>query len=311
MNELADASKRQAQIDRMIQDPKFMRGVEGFYRQWLHLEAFRTLARDATGFDASVVQSLSTSLLMSATQLYVSGNPNITGLLSGQSYYMNDVLRRFFGLPGTGTAFTAVAMNGQGRRGIVTHPALMAALARPGESFPVGRGLFIVRTLLCKDIPLPNGLTIPELAPIADGVSTRQRYEMHSSNAGCASCHTLFDPPGFALESFDEVGRYRTTDHGVAVNSSGTMAAGTDVDGPFAIGDELLARLENSQDVRTCFARQYLKFALSRDELVAADACSAAAVGRDFAATGDLKQVVSSIAGTDAFRQRLAEGVGP
>lgn len=310
-NDLADPSKRQAQIDRMIQDAKFMRGVESFYRQWFHLEAFRTLARDAAGFDASVVQALSTSLLMSATQLYTSSNPNISELFSGQTYYLNDVLRRFYGLSGTGTAFTAVAMSGQNRRGILTHPGLMAALARPHESFPVGRGLFIVRTLLCQNISLPNGLTIPELPPVEDGVSTRKRYEMHSSNGACQSCHQMFDPPGFALENFDEVGRYRTMDNGVAVDSSGTMAANTDVDGPFATGDELLARLVGSEDVRTCFARQYLKYALSRDELVAADACSAAAVGNSFASTGDLKQVVSSIAGTDAFRQRLAEGVGP
>jgi len=55
-NELADSAKRQTHIDRMIQDAKFMRGVESFYNQWLHTDAFRTLARDADGFDASVVQ---------------------------------------------------------------------------------------------------------------------------------------------------------------------------------------------------------------------------------------------------------------
>jgi len=310
-NELADAAKRQTHIDRMVQDPKFMRGVESFYNQWLHTEAFKTLARDADGFDASVVQALQTSLVMSATQLYTSGSPNITGLFSGQSYYMNDVLRRFYGLTGTGTTFTTVAMEGQSRRGIVTHPALMAALARPKESFPVGRGLFVMRTLLCKDIPLPNGLTIPEVPPAMPGVSTRQRYEMHSSNGVCAQCHKLFDPAGFALEGFDEVGRYRTTDNGAAVDSSGTMAAGTDMDGAFANGDELLARLAQSQDIRACFAKQYLKFALARDQLVDEDTCSADAVGKSFAPTGDLKQIVSNVASTDAFRQRLAEGVAP
>jgi len=310
-NELADATKRQTHLDRMIQDPKFMRGVESFYNQWLHTEAFRTLARDADGFDASVVQALQTSLVMSATQLYTAGSPNITGLFSGQSYYMNDVLRRFYGLTGTGTSFTAVAMDKQSRRGIVTHPALMAALARPKESFPVGRGLFVMRTLLCKDIPLPNGLTIPEVPPVMQGVSTRQRYQMHSSNGVCAQCHKLFDPAGFSLEDFDEVGRFRTTDNGAAVDTSGTMAAGTDLDGAFATGDELLARLAESQDVRACFAKQYLKFALARDQLVDEDTCSADAVGKSFAPTGDLKQIVSNVASTDAFRQRLAEGVAP
>jgi hypothetical protein len=308
-NELGDATKRQAQIARMMQDPKFTRGIESFYRSWLHLEAFRTLARNAQGFDASVVQSLSTSLLMSATQLYTSATPNISGLFTGQSYYMDGTLRSFYGLTGTGTTFTPATMSGQNRRGIVTHPGLMAALARPGESFPVSRGLFIVRTLLCHDIPLPNGITIPEPPPVMDGVSTRQRYEAHSSSALCRTCHTLFDPAGFALESYDEVGRYRTVDHGVQVNTSGTMAVDSDIDGAFATGDELLARLADSKDVRTCFAKQYLKFALTREALLTQDLCSAEVLGRDFAPSGDLKQLVSSLASTDAFRMRLAEGV--
>jgi hypothetical protein len=310
-NELADAGKRQAQVDRMLQDPKFMRGVESFYRQWLHLEAFRTLARDAAGFDGSVVDALSTSLLMGATQLYASDRPNITGLFSGQTFYMNDVLRRFYGLSGTGTTFAAVTMSGQNRRGILTHPALMAALARPRESFPVGRGLFIMRNVLCKEIPLPNNLTIPEVVPIAPGLSTRERFEMHSSNLLCASCHKVFDPAGFALENFDEVGRYRTMDNGEPVVSSGVMEADTDVDGPFATGDELLARLADSPDVRTCFSRQYLKYALSREALFLEDACSADALGKSFASTGDLEQIVSSIVNTDSFRLRLVEGAAP
>jgi hypothetical protein len=246
---------------------------------------------------------------MSATQLYSSASPNIRSLFTGETYYMNDVLRSFYGISGTGTAFGAVSMTGQKRRGIVTHPALMALLARPAESFPVGRGLFVVRTLLCMSIPLPNGLTIPEVPPIADGLTTRERFEMHSSNGVCANCHKLFDPPGFALENYDAVGRYRTMDNGELVNSSGNMAVASDIDGAFATGDELLARMADSVDIRECFSSQYLKFALAREELAAEDTCSADSLAKSFAPTGDLKKLVSSVATTDAFRMRLAEGV--
>jgi hypothetical protein len=310
-NELVDATKRQTHVDRLIADARFTRGVQRFYGQWLNLGAFAELARNDAGFDLTVVQALSTSLLMSATQLYASASPNITGLFSGQSYYMNDVLRSFYGLSGTGTSFTPVAMNNQSRRGILTHPALMALLARPGESFPIARGLFIVRKLLCHDVPLPNGLVIPQLAPVQNGVSTRERIEMHASNGICATCHNLFDPPGFALEDFDEVGRFRTMDQGVAVDTSGTMTIGSDIDGPFATGDELLARIATSNDVRSCFAKGYLQFALAQTQLPAEDACSAAALAKSFAPSGDLEQLVSSLVSTDAFRLRLAEGVAP
>jgi Protein of unknown function (DUF1588)/Protein of unknown function (DUF1592)/Protein of unknown function (DUF1595) len=309
-DELSDPAKRQVHLARMIADARFTRGVQAFYSRWLNVGAFSEVARDAAGFTGDVVTALSTSLLMSATQLYSSPNPNFSSLLSGDTYYLNDTLRTFYGIPGSGTAFAPVEMTGQGRQGILTHPALMALLARPQESFPISRGLFMVRTLMCGDVPPPPvGLDIPELPPIQDGLTTRDRLTAHVSNALCNSCHHVFDPPGFALENFDEVGKYRTIDHGKAVDSSGTIAQGTDLDGDFANGGALLTKMASSTSIKSCFAQQYLKFALSRQGFLAEDACSAKAVGDTFAPSGDLKQLVVSVIGSDAFRLRLAEGV--
>jgi hypothetical protein len=308
-NELADESKRQAQIARLMQDARFMRGVEGFYSRWLNLDGFHEVARDAAGFNEEVVVSLSTSLLMTATQLYSAAAPNIASLFSGETYYLNDALGQFYGVVGSGSAFAPATMSGQTRRGLLTHPALMAKLARPAESFPIGRGLFVLRTLLCQEIPPPDGIVIPELPPIQEGLSTRDRLEAHSKEPLCQACHKMIDPLGFAFESFDEVGRYRTSDHGRPVNTSGKVAMGNDLDGPFASGDELLAKMATSTAIRTCFVEKYLDFSLSRQETDPADLCSIQSIGKSFAASGDLKQLVVSIVSSDAFRMRLAEGV--
>jgi hypothetical protein len=308
-NELAEPVTRQTHVDRMLGDPRLMRGLEAFYSRWLDLSAFHEVARDAAGFDIAVVDALSQSLLMSATELYRGASPNISQLFSGETYYLNDALRTFYGLSGAGSSFAPSAMTGEGRYGVLTHPAMMAMLARPDESFPIGRGLFIVRTLLCQPVPLPNGLVIPELPPIQDGLSTRDRLEAHTSNAVCAGCHSLFDPAGFALENFDEVGRFRTVDHGISVDTSGTLAIDSDLDGDFANGGEFLAKFATSKDVRTCFVEQYLTFALSRQEPAPEDACSIQTLGQSFAPTGDLKQLAVSIVQSDAFRMRLAEGI--
>ena len=308
--DFADATKSQAQLDRMISDSRFTRGINAFYGRWLNLAAFAEIARDDAGFDLTLAQSLPTSLLMSATQLYASPAPNIAGLFSGQTYYLNDTLRAFYGVAGTGTGFSAATMTGQSRRGILTHPAMMALLSRPAESNPIARGLFIFRNLLCGEIAPPAGFVIPPLPPIQPGLSTRDRLEEHVSNAVCAGCHKIFDPPGFALESFDQVGRYRTMDQGKAVDTSGTMAIGKDVDGVFATGDDFLTRIAASNDVRGCFAQQYLKFALTRTEMAPEDACSVAALGGAFAPSGDLKQLVAMVAKSDAFRLRATEGAG-
>jgi hypothetical protein len=312
-DELGDAAKRQVHLQRMIADPRFMRGVARFYSSWLNLAAFGEVARDATGFTGDVVSALSTSLLMSATQLYAADAPNFSSLFSGETYYMNDVLRTFYDVPGgSGTGFTPATLGGQGRHGIVTHPALMALLARPAESFPIARGLFVLRSLLCMDVPPPPaGLTIPQLPAIQDGLSTRHRLEAHVTDPACNTCHKVFDPPGLALESFDEVGRYRTLDHGAPVDTAVTIALNSDLDGTFGQGDDFLAKMTSSVSVRSCFSRQVLEFALSRQSPDPADACSLDALARSFAPSGDLKQLVASVASSDAFRLRLGEGVAP
>jgi hypothetical protein len=248
---------------------------------------------------------------MTATELYKAESPNISSLFTGESYFLNDGLRKFYGLSGTGTGFTATEMPGQGRRGLVTHPALMALLARPNETFPIGRGLFLLRKIICQEVPPPpEGLVIPQQPPFKEGVSTRERLEMHTASPVCQACHSMINPAGFALESFDEVGRYRAMDHGRPVDTSGTLSLGKDVDGAFATGDELMARLAQSQSVRACFAEKYLDFALAHAVTDPADTCSIEALGKSFGASGDLKKLVAAVAETDSFRLRLAEGVG-
>lgn len=307
---LDDATQRQAQITRMMADARFTRGLTQFYRQWLGMKGFAEIARDVETFDQEVVSALSTSLLMSALELYEEPNPNITSLFSGDTYYLNDVLRGFYGVSGSGTAFAPTSMAGQSRRGILTHPGMMALLARPEESFPIGRGLHLLRNVLCEVISAPPpGLAIPPQPPFVDGVSTRQRLEMHTASDQCQGCHSMINPAGFVFEAFDEVGRFRTTDHGSPVDSSGTLDLGSDIDGAFATGDELLEKLGTSERVRACFAQKYLDFALALQVSQPENACSAQALGQTFGASGDLKELAVSVAQSDSFRLRLAEGV--
>jgi hypothetical protein len=311
-NDLADATRLQTQLNRMVKDARFQRGITGFYTSWLDLSGFHDVARDDPAFTTDVVSGLQTSLLMSATQLYQGTTaPNIAGLFSGATYYLNGALRTYFGLPGgTGTAFTAADMTSDQRRGILTHPGLMALLARPNQSNPISRGLFIRTSVLCQMVPPPpQGIVIPPLPPVTPGMSTRDRLEQHVTNPVCSGCHSVFDPPGYAFENFDQVGRHRTVDSGKPTDTSGTMTNAGDLTGPFANGAELLGKIAQSQDVKGCFAQKYFEFAVSR--LIAnEDVCSVDALKKDFAPSGDLLALVVSIANTDSFRFRLSEG-GP
>jgi Protein of unknown function (DUF1588)/Protein of unknown function (DUF1592)/Protein of unknown function (DUF1595)/Protein of unknown function (DUF1585) len=310
--ELTDSpEQRDLHIARMVDDPRFLRGVSEFYAQWLPFNGFAELARDAEGFDNEVVAALKISLLKSVEAIYSADNPSFGQLFTGDTYFLNDVLRNFYGLPDGGADFTATSMTGESRRGLLTHPAMMAILARPEESNPISRGLYLLRAVLCVNVaPPPKGLVIPELAPVQEGVSTRERISMHTESEVCASCHKVIDPAGFVFESFDEVGRFRTMDHGTAVDTSGVLTLNRDTDGAFSQGGEFLDKLSGSESARSCFAEHYLSFALGHSQTEPADSCSRQSLSDSFADTGDLKQLLVSVATSDAFRMRLAEGVG-
>ena len=308
---LGDEPSLALELARMFADPRFSRGTSGFYTKWLGLDGFREVARDDPGLTTELLGAAQQSLLMAATALYESATPNIQSLFSGQTYFMDAQLRAFYGLGGGGPGLEPVELANEGRRGILTHPALMTLLARPSASDPIARGLFIQHNVLCHEVPPPpQGIEIPPLPPIAPGLSTRARLVQHTQDPLCAGCHAHIDPPGFALESYDAVGRFRTMDAGLPVDTSGNMTSGGDTDGPFASGGELLDRIAGSADVKSCFAQHYLTFALAR-ELLGEDDCTKARVADEFKQTGDLKQLIVAIARSDAFRLRKSEGVVP
>jgi hypothetical protein len=307
---LTNAQGLAEQLNRLLADARFARGTESFYRDWLKLAAFKEVARDDAAVTSELIDSLESSLLMNATALYASASPNIESLFTGQSYYLNDKLRAFYGLNGGGPGLEQVDMPNEGRHGILTHPGLMMLLARPSASNPIARGLFIQRSVLCNDVPPPpQGLTIPPLAPSGPGQPTRARLEQHTKEALCASCHDQIDPPGFAVENYDAVGRFRSMDGGLPVDTSGSMKSGGDIAGAFAVGGELLDRIGKSADVKRCFAKHYLGFAVAR-ELAEEDSCSLTRISDQFTSTGDLKQLVLTVAKSDAFRLRATEAPG-
>jgi Protein of unknown function (DUF1585)/Protein of unknown function (DUF1588) len=83
----------------------------------------------------------------------------------------------------------------------------------------------------------------------------------HRSNAACASCHRLIDPPGFSLEQFDAVGRWRATEEGKPVDAAGGLPDGSQCVGVAGLEQALLERPE--WFVRT-LTEELFTFALGR-----------------------------------------------
>jgi len=318
---LGDLGSVQAQVTRMTLDTtRLKRGVTAFYSNWLNTPAYSEgiVKNDASGkpdpaFTQTVALSLGQSILMGATELYASPSPNISSLFSGESYYLNDTLMSYYRLGGAGTSdFKPVAMPGQHRSGLLTHPGFLTINARPQVTAPILRGAFVTSNLLCLGLVVPDNLVIPPLAETPQaGLTTRELVDQTHVQLGCQACHNIIDPPGFALEGFDQVGNVRATDNGKPVDTSGNMVNAGDLNGAFASGDQFLSRIAQSDTVKACFAQEFLEHALSGEvstSVQASDRCSVTRVSAEFAKSGDLVALVGLVAASDSFRLRTSEG---
>lgn len=302
--QLANAAAVEGQVKRMIAHPRAARMRENFYRSWLELDNLGSLTRNDPAFTPAFAAALTSSLLAEVHAIYQNGGQSET-LFGDSNLFVDGTLAAVYG--GTGGATLApAAYDPKQRHGLLTHPALMTLFADADASDPIRRGKFVATRLFCQDMPQPAD-DIPMLPPLRQGLSTRQRLEQHRAAPACAACHALFDPLGLAFESYDFLGRYRTQDHGVAVDTSGTVTAPVaDVAGPFADGMELVGRIAKSGAVRGCLARQWFEYAVSGDE-VPAESCALDAVTTRFAQNADLNDLLVAIAASPSFRNRLVE----
>jgi hypothetical protein len=175
---------------------------------------------------------------------------------------VNRALGSYYGVTGT-DLFQPLDRPEGTVSGMLTLPALLATLAKPGESSPIYRGKFVREKLFCQELPAPPP-DVPNPPEVMAGVSTREKFKQHSATPLCAGCHTLMDPIGFGFENFDSVGRYRTTDNGAMVDASGEIFESADANGKFVGVTELGKKLAASAEVEQCLARQWFRFVLSR-----------------------------------------------
>lgn len=176
---------------------------------------------------------------------------------------------------------------------------------------PTQRGKFVRERLLCTLIPPPPPNVIPIPPEAGPGQTRRDQWIQHRTDPVCSGCHTLMDPIGFGFENFDELGRYRTTDNGQPVDSSGEIVNSGDADGPFAGPEELKQRLANSATVAQCQAATWRRFGLQRSEYLD-QSCFEQQAYAAFANSGfDIGELIVRIALSKEFRTRDRYMGGP
>jgi len=159
-----------------------------------------------------------------------------------------------------------------------------------------------VRARLFCDPPGPPPSNIVITPPVVDPrKSTRERFQEHTADAFCASCHQLMDPIGFAFEHYDATGRWRDIDAGMPVDATG-MLTETDVDGAIDGVQQLTAKLLKSPQVKSCVATQWFRWAFGRTEQTPDDVCTIGQLAHALdAAGGDLRSLVRATVKSPTF----------
>jgi hypothetical protein len=237
------------------------------------------------------------------------GDHTLRTLLTSQVAFVSGPLGSVYGLSNapTGTTPTMVTLpDGQGRSGLLTQAGFLAVQGHPDQTSPVLRGKFVRAMLLCDPVPAPPPTVNTSLPTAADGATARERFSAHASETTCKGCHSLMDPIGFAFETFDALGQYRTTEGGEAIDATGVINAPLDANlgGDFVGVRGLAEKLVNSSQVSDCMATQWFRYASGRLE-AEPDDCSLAQLRGTFSASGgDLVELVVGMTQTDDFWYR-------
>ncbi|MBC8131837.1 MAG: DUF1588 domain-containing protein [Deltaproteobacteria bacterium] len=199
------------------------------------------------------------------------GDGTLAGFMLQQSTNIPAALAPIYG-----TDLRASVLDPTRRRGVLSLPGLLTYHSADQHSSPIERGLFVRQQLLCQPIPAPPASALERIEqnpvdPLDKTKTTRQKFAAHVDEPSCAACHMRFDPIGFGFEQMDGIGRFRTTENGLPIDSRGNLA-GTDIDGPFEGPAQLSMKLSQSKMFETCMVDRYFQFAQSRPT-VAADRC--------------------------------------
>lgn len=307
-----------AALDHVLDDPRAKATIWRFWREWLALDNFTGFELGRPGFRAM------TAGLDLSENLYFDMVDEVRLLTEEFTFNKSATFRDLLETNASVTPsvelaglYGVEAWSGRGayptlddRAGLYQRAALLVSSLE--QTNPFHRGAFVKRHLLCEALPSPDPAALPpgslDIPPTNEAETTRQRYEAKvKDNDLCTGCHGLFSAVGYALESFDSLGRHRAVER-VFDDASGELLAELPIDSvaEVRIGSEtrtvttpreLNQLMVDAGNVDACFANQYFRFVNRRSaKATTSDAC----VARE----------VAAVAGTQSLRagfRRIAE----
>ena len=285
--ELGNAKGVQAHVNRLLDNPRARVALNEFVGQWLRFDRILTASKDRRKhpqFTRETAVAMTEEARLFVSEL-VWNDRNFMELFTAPYGYVNGELASIYGVPAPAQEFQKVTFpTASERAGILGQALFLASTAKPDESSPTARGLFVREQFLCQHVPDPPAGVNTNLPPFsAERPETnRERLSAHVTNPGCASCHSLIDPIGFGFEKFDAVGARRdkfeftTPERGkkvgvkawtLEIDSTGFVAgvAKSAFTSPSALG----AVLGESAQCQECLVKQYFRYTFGRLETAA------------------------------------------
>ncbi len=306
--ELGDPEAFEAQVERMLADPRSEALVGNFAGQWLTLRnaaAVRPDEDEFPDFGEGLRQAFrrETELLFDSV---LRERRSTLDLLAADYTFVNERLAQHYGIPNVrGSHFRRVVLDDAdaARGGLLGHGSILTVTSYANRTSPVNRGKWVLENILGTPPPPPPP-DVPELetAEGAEPLSMREAMEQHRANPVCASCHRLMDPLGLSLEPFDAIGRWRDREAGgAAIDASGELPDGTPFDGPSGLRAALLRHPDRFV---TTVTEKLMTYALGRG-VEHYDAPAIRAIVRD-AARDDyrLSALVKGVARSTPFQMR-------
>ncbi len=305
-SKLSAIADLEAQVRRMMADPKGAATVATFVDEWLNLDQVADRPKDPAVYP-EFTDDLKTAMTADTHALIANvmkGDQRLSTLLTDTGATVNQSLAGVYGVSGVrGTAATSTTLNTAQRSGLLTRATFLTVTGATDGSHPVKRGRRIYERFLCGVLPPPPNVVPPVATAAASaGRTTRQRFEDHDKNPCSTACHSLMDPLGFFFENYDGIGKFRTMDNGGVVDSSSTI----ELDGAkrsFANAIELSQALAASPSVGDCFSTQWFRYAFKRAE-TSDDQASINTVAAAFKKTNSIVDAMVGVVLSRSFRYR-------
>ena len=297
-----------AEATRLLADNRAAEGLANFHLQWLEIGELTQMGKDEAqkNWSPAVAQSMLNEVRDFVASVYRGGKTGTTfeALLTTRTTFADANLGKIYGVAMTGTDAKEIALNPQQRSGIYTQLAFLSAHADAGDSHPVKRSDNMVRRLLCTDLVVPDNIEVPPVAEPNDTQTTRERFDVHGQAACARSCHQLLDPMGFAFESFDAIGTFRTTDRNKPVDTTGSLVLPSGTPLSFKDAPDMVAKLAKLPEVQDCMATQWMRYMMGRRE-VEGEAPSLAVLRDVFKKSNyDLRELLVGMTRTRSFTHR-------